>query len=277
MATINYNTNEQVYNVKEDEGLSSRVALVACVLLQRGIYVAGFSITKELLTIHYSGYNKNKPVWELDFFEHVFNNEPLLAVREMVKAVFICSDKNIIVPDELYAENDAAKWLRHIHFVETKDVVTAFPLTEENAHYLMAAPIAITELIKITCKHAEILPLPIYQFHNSQKQAFHLQCCITAEQVCLTLHNNNQLMWHRVFSYSRAEDIVYEIKLYCRENNMESEKLAVVCNAMSAGEYAVINELTQYFPWLKTGNGRTITGLWDPAVSLANQLFACVS
>ncbi len=277
MGTINYNTNEQVYNVREDDTLSSRVALVVCVLVQRGVLMAGFSITKELLTIHYKGYNKNKPVWELDFFEHVFGNEPMLLIKEKIKGVFICSDKNIIVPNELYMEEEAKNWLKHIHFVAANDIVTPYFLSDEKAYYLHAAPLNITELIKINFKHAEILPLAIYQFRNPHKLAMHMQCCLSHEQVCITLHDNGQLLWHKIFSYTSAEDIAYAINLYCKENKIDPAHLNVMCNALSTGEFDKINELTQYFPGIKAGNGRAFTNSWDAAISLANQLLACVS
>ncbi len=277
MGTINYNTNEQVYNVRDDDSLSSRVALTICVLVPRGLLIAGFSITKELLTLQYKGYNKNKPVWELDFFEHIFANEPILAIKEKIKGVFIGSDKNLIVPNELYMEDEATNWLRHIHFVETNDVITSYSLIEENANFLHAVPLNITELVKINFKHAEILPLSIYQFRNPHKQSLHLQCCLSNEQVFLSLHNNSQLFWHKVFNYTCAEDIAYAINLYCRENNIDTTKLGVMCNGLSAAEFERINELTQYFPTINAGNGRTITTAWDCVISLAHQLFACVS
>ena len=277
MGTINYNTNEQVYNVREDDTLSSRVALVICVLMQRGLLMAGFSITKELLTIHYKGYNKNKPVWELDFFEHIFANEPLLASKERVKGVFICSDKNLIVPNELYIEEEAKHWLKHIHFVEATDLITAYPLTDEKATYLHAVPLNITELIKINFKHAETLPLAIYQFRNPQKHPLHLQCCLSHEQVCLSLHNNSQLLWHKIFNYTAAEDIAYTVNLYCKENGIDPTQLSMMCNTVSNLEFDRINELTQYFKDINAGNGRTIHTTWDATLSLANQLFACVS
>ena len=277
MGTINYNTNEQVYNIREDDTLSSRVALVICVLVQRGMLMAGFSISKELLTIQYKGYNKNKPIWELDFYEHVFANEPILAIKEKIKGVFICSDKDLVVPSELYIEEDAQRWLKHIHFVEATDVITSYPLTDEKAVYLHAAPINIVELIKINFKHCEILPLAIYQFRNPHKQTLHMQCCLTNEQVCLSLHNNSQLLWHKVFNYATAEDIAYAINLYCSENDIDPAKLGIMCNALSCAEFERINELTQYFPGLKAGNGRALGTDWDASISLANQLFACVS
>ncbi len=276
MATVTNNIYEQIYNVQEDETIPSRVAFVICVLVQRGLLVAGFSVSKELLTLHYTGYNKTKPVWELSFFEHLFSQEPLLVAKEKVKAVFICSNKNLIVPDALYEEKDAQNWLKHIYFIEQKDVIESFRLEDDKASYLHAVPLSISELIKINFKKAVTQPMAIYHFDHTNKQSLYMQCCLTGEQVCATLHNYSQLLWHRVFDYTCAEDIAFEIRQLCMENNISPSKISLRCNAISASEYTIINELSQYFPGLRAGNGRSFTSRWDGAVYLAQQLFSCV-
>ncbi len=277
MAANNNNIFEQVWNVREDDSVSSSVGMVICVLLQRGMLAAGFGLNKELLTLHYTGYNKNKPVWEINFFEHLFSQEPLLAVREKVKGVFVCNNKNLIVPDALYEEAAAKEWLRKIHFIERKDVIDTYTLEEDKAKYLLGLPVYISELIKINFKKAAVLPLPIYQFRSANKQSLYLQCCVTGEQVCATLHNYSQLLWHKVFDYTSSEDIAFEIRQLCQENNISPSKISMRCNAVSAAEYDVVCDLSQYFPGIRGGNGRNIGSRWDPAIFLAQQLFTCVS
>lgn len=277
MKAANNNIYEQVYNAQDDDGMMSRLATVICVLVQRGMLVAGFNVTKELLTIHYTGYNKNKPIWEINFFEHMFVQEPLLASRDKVKGVFICSGKDLIIPDALYDENEAKNWLKHIYYVEQKDVIESYSLEEDKAKYLQCMPMNITELVKINFRKATTMPLAAYHFGNSTtRQSLYLQCCITAEQVCATLHNYSQLLWHRVFDYTCAEDIAFEIRHLCMENNISPSKISLRCNSISAAEYNIINELSAYFPGLRAGNGRSINSQWDGAIYLAQQLVACV-
>ncbi len=234
-------------------------------------------MTKELLTIHYTGYSKSKPVWELDFFEQLFANEPLLAVKEKVKGVFVNSHKNLIVPDELYSDEDAIEWLQRIYYIEQKEIMATYELDNDKATYLHTVPLNISELVKINFKKAAVMPFSSYHFSDRQVQSLHMQCCITGEQVTATLHNYSQLLWHKVFDYGCAEDIAYSIKLLCKENYIDPAKLNITCNALAGSEYEVINELTQYFPAIKAGDGNAIHARWDPAISLANQLFKCVS
>ncbi len=276
MAANNSNTFEQVFNVQEDDNLTSRVAIVVCALVQRGIFVAGFSINKELLTIHYTGYNRNKPVWDLDFFEYLLTQDPLLSVREKIKGLFICNEKYLVVPEALYDEKESRSWLRQMHYIEAKEAIEVTQLEEDKAKYMHALPLSITELLKINFRKAPVQPLAAYQFKHNRQQSLILQCCLSGDQVCATLHNYSQLLWHRVFNYTSAEDIAYEIKHLCMEANISPSKLTLLCNALSAAEFHAINELSQYFPGMKSGNGRTMSGQWDAPISLAHQLLECV-
>lgn len=269
-------TYEQIYNVREDEHLLSRVALVVCAITEREVIVAGFTIGKELLTIHYNSYKQDKPIWDLDFFEQVFTTEPLLSVKEKVKGIFVSSTRNLIVPDELYNETEAARWLQRLYFIERNDAVASFPLEQDKATYVQSIPMNIAELIKINFRKSMVLPLAAYQFGERQTQSLHLQLCICGSHVIATLHNYSQLLWHRFIEYTTAEDIAYAIRLHCKENYIEPNKLNITCNATSAAEYDVVNDLTQYFTTVKAGNGLTIHGRWDPATTLANQLLECV-
>lgn len=275
MATASKNTFEQVYNVREESDLSSKVSYVICAILQRGIMVAGFSATKELLIIHYTGYNSNKPIWEIDFFEYLISQEALFTNKEKVKAVFICSEKNFVVPDDLYEEKAAKDWLKRIHFVESRDVTDAFHLEDDKARYVHAVSQGILELIKINFRKATVQPMSLYQFRNTKKMSLQLHGFITNEQVSLTLHNYSQLLWHKIFDYSCAEDIAYGIKHFCMENNISPSKIAFKCDAVSAAEFDTLNALSQYFPGLRSGKG-VIETKWDATISLALQLFECV-
>ncbi|MES2704245.1 MAG: DUF3822 family protein [Bacteroidota bacterium] len=275
MASVNNNTSQQVYNIREDEDLLSSVASIACVLMQRGLWVAGYSDSGEVLTIHTYSYNNNKAVWELDLFEHLFANEGLFAAKDKVKAAFICSSRNMIVPAELYNEKEAMEWFRRIHLTESGDEIGAVDFGKEESKYLMAVPMGIPALVKIHFKQAAILPLPLYHFANPGAGQ-HLHCTLMPGQAIISLHYNRNLQWHHMIDYTSAEDVAYAIKHYFRENNIDAGAATIVCDAASGAEFDIIRELYRYFPALDTGDGSSINARWGGAVSLANQLLACV-
>ncbi len=276
-AEISNNTYLQVYNVGEEEILPAQVDVILCIFIQRGLLVAGFSPQKELLTIHYSGYGNDKLVWDLEFFDQVLRNEPLLAEPEKVRAAFVLSDKNMLVPNDLYKENHAKVWLKHVHFIEAEDVIDIFPVEQDKAMYLMAMPGMIKDLIRNNFKNVLIQPMALYQFLKPPKIGLCLQSCVSNEQVCATLHIDGNLLWHRVFDYSAAEDIVFEGKYLCKENNYFATKLTILFNGLTAAEYNTLSDYSQYYPAMKSGEGNRIHTPWDAPAALVRQLLSCVS
>lgn len=266
----------QVYNVGEDDVLPAQVDFYISVVTKRGILVSGFNPQKELLAIHYHGYDSEKVVWDINFYNQVIANEPFFSEPEKMKAVFVVSDKNMIVPNELYKENHAKVWLKHIHFVEPDDVIDTFPLEADRAVYMMAMPGEIKTLLRNNFRNAEIKPLAVYQFEKPPKIGLCLQCCISNEQVCATMHIDGNLLWHRIFDYTAAEDIVFEGKYLCKENNYFATRLTILFNSLTAGEFPVLSDYSQYYPAMKSGEGNRIHNSWDAPSTLMRQLLSCV-
>ena len=275
MAKENQNIYRQVYNAYEDPALLALTDHIVCLFTRRGVLASAFNSADELLSIHYAGYSKDKPVWELDFFEQLFLQEPLLVKRDKITKVFFLSDKNIVVPDDLYEPRDAENWLRTICFTDIIDTIDHFNLENDRASYVYAIPLNIKELVKINCPGVPVLPLPAHQFNTPDRPSTSLQCFISAEQACVTFYYGDNLLWHKVFEYAAAEDIVYEINLLCKEHGIDAGKLTISCNTISATEYTVINNLSQYFTMIRTGYGNKINSFWSPTISLVQQLLTC--
>lgn len=277
---MNDNIYRQIYNVSEDSALLTNINDVICVFLRRGMLSAGFNGNCDLLTIHYNAYKSDKPVWDLDFFEHVIAQEPLLKDRKKVSRVFTFSDKGLLIPDELYDINEAAKWIGKIHFKEANDVLETYRFTDDKVHLVQLVPMNISELIKINFANAFLLPLCVYQFRNNYNSELMIKCCITNEQASVTLHFNKMLLWHRIFDYANAADIAYQIMFFCRENQWDTSKLLIECDCITETENTIANDLCKYFKTetLKNAKGsdsRDIHTRWSLPVSLVKKLFLC--
>jgi len=266
----------QTYSARDEEILPAQVDFIFCIFVQRGLLTACFSSQKELLTIRYSGYATDKVVWDGVFFNNMILNDPLLAEPEKVKAVFVLSDKNMVVPNELYKESHAKVWLKQIHYIETEDTIEVFPAEADRAMYIMAMPLLIKNLINNNFRNAEIKPLAIYQFKKPLKVGLCLQCCVSSEQVVATMHVDGNLLWHKIFDYSAAEDIVFEGKYLCKENNYFATRLTILFNTLTGGEFNILSDYSTYYPAVKTGEGNRIHDSWDASLSLLQQLLSCV-
>ena len=269
------NIYRQVYNVREDDQLLGGLERVTCVFTRRALLAIGFNGAGELLTMHYAAYGKDRPVWELDFFEQLFHQEPLLVRQEKITRVFVLSGANMPVPGELYDQHEAEQWFRSVHFTEANDTIAHYNIAREGIQYLYSIPHGIGELIKISCRNAVVQPLAAAQFAARGSQVTSLQCFITAEQAAVVLHANNQLVWQRVFDYAAAEDIAYEVKLVCSANNISADKMVAAVSGTSATEYNVASNLSQYFSGITGADGSYIKSVWGLALALVKQLEAC--
>ncbi len=271
MAFEHQNIYRQVYNVREDEQLLTGLHRVTCVFARRAVLAIGYDANNELLSLHYAGYGKERPVWELDFFEQLFHQEPLLLKHDKITNVFVLTSSEMMVPEALYNKEAAEQLFNTIHFVEPNDVIAHYEVRNPGARYLYNIPHGINELIRISCHKANVRPLAACQLGNAAP----LQCILSGEQACVTLQNNGKLLWHKVFDYAQAEDVAYEIKLVCKEHNINADKLAIACGCASTTEYAAVNALSQYFGGIKGSDGQYIKSLWGPTLSLVKQLETC--
>lgn len=274
---INSAINYHVYNVHEGETLISQVEKVICILLPRGLIVGGFSDHGDLLMVRYGDYNRSLPVWILDFFEHRFIDEPLLSGPDKVVATFIASDKYLVVPETLYEEASAVKWINELFFIEANEVLSVHRLHDDKARYMYAWPATIKNLVGRYFPSSKIMPLSTFQFYKPYKADSLLQCCITPEQAYATLYKNRELQWHQVFNYESGEDIAYQIHQLCKQQQISIDSLELKCTVAYRGLNFVLNDMAQYFPNIKDGDVNVVSsnGQWAPTINLLQQLFAC--
>lgn len=269
--------NYHAYNVHEGDTLMSQVAKTICILQPRGLTVAGFSEHGDLLMIRYGDYNRTLPMWILDFYEHRFIDEPLLQRPENVIATFVASDKYLVIPEPVYDEIEAVKWLNKLFFVEGNEVLSVHRLAEDKARYMYTYPGTMKSLVGRYFVNSKLLPLSSYQFYKPYKADSSLQCTITQEHVVATLYKNRLLHWHQVFAYENGEDIAYQLKLLCKQLRINPDAVDMQCTVAYRGLNPIMNDVAQYFPNIReneateTPHGRQ----WAGTISLLQQLYAC--
>ena len=272
--------NQYGYNAHAGSTLISQVARVMCIMLPRELIVAGYGQQGDLLMVRHSDYKKTAPSWALDFFENQFNNELLLSNPDMVKHIFVGSDKYLMVPDELFNQQKAEKWLEQLYYISFDEIVNTYPVRNDHANYIFAWESAVKSLITRHFPQAKVLPFAAYQFLKTvSKTPYYLQCCITADEVYATLYQNRSLQWHQVFDYAAAEDIAYHIKLVSKQYNISEDEWSIQCNVSNISLLPFLHQLEEYFPNIKEGNSQFVNNdpVWSVTAQLLQQLQACVS
>lgn len=274
-SSINYHT----FNVHDGDSLHKQVEKVVCVIMPRGFAFAGFSNHGDLLMMRYGDYDPELPPWILDFYEHHFLDEPMLADPMNVVATFIASDKYLIAPDFVYNETEATEWIKKLFFVEANEEVIVHPLHDDKAKYLYTIPTTVKNLVGRYFTASKILPLTAYQFYKPYKSDTNIQCVITPEQVFATMYKNRVLQWHQVFPFQVGEDIAYHLHLLCKEHKTSVENVELKCTVAFRGLNPIMNDMAQYFPNIKDGDANVVSSneQWAPSISLMQQLLSCAS
>jgi hypothetical protein len=270
---INSNIDKQVYAADKKGNLLSQVDKVFVCLSGNSMHVAGFSSSGEVLTIRCHPFD-GRP----DFFERNFTNEPLLTHTGKVSHIFLTAPKQLLVPKAIYKEDAAAQWLNDLHFVGKDEVVHEYPLREDKAQYLFAVQLTARDILIRYFPKARIMPFAAHQFNKNYKTSQILQCTFTEYEVYLTLYKDRKLHWHKVHEYRTIEDVAYQIKLLCRQQDLDQEQLAIICAADTNMLTRRIHDLFSYFPNLKIGTGKMDVpdGPWKAPVYLFQQLYSCV-
>lgn len=269
--------NNYAYSVHDGDALINQVAKVICVLLPRALATAGFSERGELLTVRYGDYSPSQPEWVLDFFEHRFVDEPLLARPELVQAVVVASDKYLVVPETLYDEQEAVHWLKKLFFVEGSEVTATYALQGASARYVYAYPGSMKSLVERYFQKAKLLPLATHQFNNTAQTDIIIQCSLTQENAIATLHQHSRLLWHQVFEYETAEDIAFQLRHLCVQRGMDAETVAIEWTTVHPKLNTMLRDAAQYFPYSRQHDVGMISGddEWRGTISLLQQLYAC--
>jgi hypothetical protein len=271
---INSVIDEQAYTADIKGNLLSQVDKTIVCISSKGMHVAGFESNGKVLTIRCHGSDGTT-----DFFERRFGNEPLLSNTAKVAAVFVSSAKNLLIPKALYKEDTATQWLSDIHFIEKDEVIQNIVLRDDKAHFIYTLPSVMSELAQRYFPKAQILPFAAHQFNKNYKAVHILQCSITGNEAYLTLYKNKQLHWHKMMPYQTVEDVAYEIKLLCRQQDINDKQLPLICAIENPAQLKLTNELALYFPLLSIGTGKIVAEdvLWEGPVYLFQQLYSCVS
>jgi hypothetical protein len=269
---------QHTYRVREDDSVLSEVTAVNCVLLPRSMLVGGFNAEGRLLMARYHSYQQSSPAWSPAFFEKEFMTDTLLGMPQQLKAVFIGSREELLIPNELYDDHAARLWMEKLQAICPDDIVYSYGLTLSEARYTFALPSGMDKLLHRYFGQTRIIPVGAYQFYKPDTmQPQLLQALIGPDSVTASLHQNGKLLWHQQFEYSVAEDIVWKFTQLCRELRIPLVDLQILCTCVNTDQYGIGPELEQYFPKIKWSAGSVMNeaGDWAPVVYLLQQLYAC--
>ena len=268
------NIDRHQYNAHNGDDLLSQVDKVICLISQNSFISAGFHPSGAILTVHCS--HVKSADGHTAFIAHEFLNDPLLAAPELIKQVFIASDKHIVIPNSLLENQQmATEWLQRIYFCEANEQIAMASCSKSDETIVYAYPKAIGDLCNQYVA-TETLPLSLIQLQYGATAAALLQCTLSDNTAFACIHLDKKLQWHQSFDYENAEDIVYQLAAACQQLNVALQSLPLNINATSPTQ--IISDLAQYLPRIseqQTNSASLTTAEWASTILLFQQLNTC--
>ncbi len=278
MLTDTADTRQRSFRANEHENLLSEVEAVLCVLFPRSVLLGGFNADGQAIVVHFCDYIAPQPSWDSSFFEARFMSETLLGMPQLIKAVFISSEEEMLIPESLFQEKNAHDWLQKLNGASPNSVLHQHKLAQPAARYAYMLPTPMEKLVHRYFGTLRMLPLAAYQFHKPGNEHYLLQGIVGGGRATASLHQSGRLLWHQQFDCEKAEDFAWKAASLCRELHIPRIDLHIELCLLSDQHFDFATELECYFPKIKwTRNLATEDGSWAPALFLLQQLFACVS
>jgi hypothetical protein len=267
----------QQYLAHNGEDLLSQVQKVVCLITPKAMITAGYHPSGEVLIVNSCMHQLDS--WDAAFIENELLNNNLFTTPEMVSCIFIGAEKALLIPDELFLDQETANsWLQKIYFCEAQEslMLASFPANKIHCSY--AVDTKIKDLLEHYFNGATIMPLQMVHFKDKVTDV--LQCTIMDSYAIATLHNGNNLLWQQTFEYHTAEDILYQLSAACQEFQLDIQEYLISFTSTSIENQPILKSLKSYFPnfkLTKSGIADIIAPNWSATVFLFQQLYGCAS
>jgi len=277
--TTNNSVQQSLFAANREQVSGGNISRVICLLAPGTILIAGLNAQGEVFSA--KNYSNNTAEWDADFFASICRNELLLRDVKLVKAVFVATHKQTLVPEALYHAEQATAMLRNIYHIQHDEVILSGTVNAEKAKVVYALPGDVVETIQQVFGKADMIPVTtgICGSKPDPRYEYQVSCLLMQGKVFASLHVRGALQWYQVFDFTNAEDIAYRIGTVCRQNNIGIADVYVNCMAGHDSLTAVIMELATYYPKIKYADSNTVIDekQWLPVLYLLQQLNICAS
>jgi hypothetical protein len=269
------NTQRYQYTAHNGDDLLSQVDKVICLISQNSLITAGFHPSGAVLTVHCS--HLAQAAWHTKLIEHELLNDPLLAAPELIKQVFIASNKQIVIPNNLLENQQmATEWLQRIYFCEASEHIAITNCAKSAETIAYAYPKDIALLCTQYFAPIKSLPISLIQLQYGATAESLLQCTLIDNSACACIHLGKKLQWQQSFDFESAEDIVYQLAAACEQLNIDIHKLPLHITATSPTQ--IIKDLAHYLPNMSEQQANMASRAateWASTILLFQQLNTC--
>ncbi len=214
-------------------------------------------------------------------YDAALSSEPLLGDPGLVKAVFFCSDRGMVVPPPLHGSTAAEEWMRDVYG----------PGQWLHAQAKGGGPVAVCEVIPEAAEatsryfaNARLLPFSLIHLSKAPPAPALLRLALVDGLLLLTAFRKSALLRQACERCASAEDLAFSVAALCRDVDIPVAETMMVASAGSLADARVLDGAAAFLPNLQAGDAPPVTGAlssgiaadaWKPVVHLMYLLYAC--
>ncbi len=187
------------------------------------------------------------PDWELSFLERVWAQDPLLQQPKAAVAVFTADPRQLVIPDELYAEAEVSLWFSSCYLHMAGEPLLTARVPGVNYRLVGALPDAFRDFMERQPAFNKALPLGISLLRTPPATGALAVITLFAGTAFGALYGPGGLKESFCSTETNSAELAYTLKRLCRKHDVAEETLLLRSNALTETDRVLTGELRTYF------------------------------
>ena len=209
------------------------------------------------------------PEWEPSFLENVWKQDPLLRAGKGKGTVFIADPRQLLIPDELYAEAEVPLWFSACYLHSPEEPL--LPARVPGVTYRLIGPLpeACHAFLKGLGTSLKTLPLGASLLRTPPTTGALAQLTVLGGTAFGVLYAAGGLKEGFACTDTNGAELAYNLKRLCKKHGLPESSLLLRCNALTDADRELTSDLRSYFPESAS------TGDDDSVLSSLMRICAC--
>ena len=187
------------------------------------------------------------PEWEASFLEHILQQDPLLRAGREQATVFIADTRQLLIPDELYAESEVPLWFGTCYLHPPGEPLLPARVPGVTYRIVGAMPESYKDLLDAQKGNFKALPLGISILRTPPATGSLAVLTVFGETAFGALYAASGLKESFACPDTNGAELAYNLKRLCKKHGLSEADLVLRCNALTEEDHLITRELQPYF------------------------------
>ncbi len=221
----------------------ANLAFTKLLFWNEGMSIFGFNEANQIVASKHVDFTKKM---NPEDFENILLDEALLGGDEPIQQILLISEKNTIIPKQLFHPEQAKEWIKNMHFVENNEYVEVSHLSFPAGYVL---DVMKDDFVAVLHKHFPNTPVAGFTNHlitSFDKNTFPIGLTLLENKMILQTYKDGKLQSFQFGTYDEALMLLI-IEEFAQNNALPQEAIKISLNGYGSQIKAAADFLTCFF------------------------------